>query len=148
MRIMMSLLTFLVLLFAQNFDAKDPRAIIEEVRIWRITQELDLTSDQATRLFPKLHEFRKVESDFRKQRVQLLSEMRNLLHRGASNQELQKVIEQYQAVHIKKIEQEVRSLKEMEKILTPVQQAKFLIFEDEFTREILDMIKHIKKMRR
>ncbi|UCG93387.1 MAG: Spy/CpxP family protein refolding chaperone [candidate division WOR-3 bacterium] len=148
MRIIMSLLTFLMLLFAQNFDAKDPRVIIEEVRIWRITQELDLTSEQATQLFPKLHEFRKVERDFRKQRMQLLSEMRILLHRGASNQEIRNVVEQYRAVHIKKIEQEVKSLKEMEKILTPVQQAKFLIFEDEFTREILDMIKHIKKMRR
>lgn len=148
MRIIMSLLTFLVLLFAQNFDAKDPRVIIEEVRIWRITQELDLTSEQATQLFPKLHEFRKVERDFRKQRMQLLSEMRILLHRGASNQEIRNVVEQYRAVHIKKIEQEVKSLKEVEKILTPVQQAKFLIFEDEFTREILDMIKHIKKMRR
>lgn len=148
MKIIISLLLFVVLVIAQNFDAKDPRVIIEEVRIYRLTQELDLTSEQATRLFPKLHELRKAERDVRKERIHLLSQLRNLLRGDASNQKIQEVIKQYQATHIKRLEQEVENLKEMEKILTPKQQAKFLIFEEEFRREIIDMIKLIRKMRR
>jgi len=139
------LLVLICLSFAQNFDAKDPRVIIEEVRIYRLTKELDLTSEQAIKFFPKLHELRKIEKSFQEERMDLLFELTNLLRNKASNQEILKVIKQYQTAHIKKIEQEVENLKEMEKILTPVQQAKYLIFEERFAREIREIIKEVKK---
>jgi Spy/CpxP family protein refolding chaperone len=135
-------------LFGQQFDEKDPRVIIEKVRIYQLTKELDLTSAQAEQFFPKLHELRKVEETLRERRMTLLSELRNLVHSEASNQDILETIKQYEAAHIKQIEQEVEHMKEIESILTPMQQAKFLIFEEDFMRDLLRMIKAVKEHRR
>jgi len=47
------LLGLAVLSFSQTFDENDPRAIIEKVKIYRLTKDLDLTTEQAILFFPK-----------------------------------------------------------------------------------------------
>lgn len=141
------LFCLIALSFAQTFDESDPRAIIEKVRIYRLTQELDLTTEEAMQFFPKLNEIQKIDKEFRKKKTAALHELRNLLENEASDQEILKVITQYRNDYHKKLEDQKKKLDEIRKILTPVQQAKYLIFQETFEREIREMIKAVKKHR-
>ncbi len=133
------------LCFSQEFDEKDPRVIIEKVKIWRITQELDLTTEQAEKFFPRLHEFSKIEREFHDERMHILTELAKLLEKNAAEEEITKVINRYDDVYRKKSENEIQKLEEMWQVLTPVQRAKYVIFEEKFIKEIRDMIREIKK---
>ncbi|UCC11697.1 MAG: hypothetical protein JSW02_10155 [candidate division WOR-3 bacterium] len=141
------LLMLAPLLIAQSADEQDPRAIIEKIRIWRLTQELDLSTEQTAMLFPKLNELRKIEKTYNEQKRRILVELKDLLDRKASDEELTEVLSRYQEMNRQKMEVQIAKMAEIKKILTPVQQARYLIFEDEFNREIREMIKEVKKLK-
>ncbi len=135
------------LLIAQNADEQDPRAVIEKIRIWRLKQELDLSTEQTAMLFPKLHELRKIEKTYSEQKRRILAELKDLLDRRASDEDLAPVLSRYEAMNRKKMEVQIEITAEIKRILTPVQHARYLIFEDEFNREIREMIKEVKKLK-
>lgn len=138
-------LGLVALCFAQEFDEKDPRVIIEKVKIWRITQELDLTTEQAEKFFPRLNELHKIEKEFHDKRMHVLAQLEDLLAKNAAEEEIMKVMNRYDDVYREKSENEIQKLEAMWQVLTPVQRAKYVIFEEEFIREIRDMIREIKK---
>lgn len=127
------------------FDEKDPRAIIEKVKIYRLTQVLDLTTEQAIVFFPKLNELQKSEKEFGEKKMKILNELRDLLKTQASEKEIIKTVSKFEDAQRKKFEDQLAKLKEIWEVLTPVQRAKFLIFQEDFNREIREMIKQIKK---
>lgn len=135
------------LLFAQQFDGQDPRAIIEKIRTWRLTQELDLSTEQTAVLFPKLNELRKIEKTYNEEKRQILVDLKDLVNRNASDAALTQVLSRYEAMNRQKMEMQIEKMKDIMTILTPVQQARYLIFEDEFNREIREMIREVKKLK-
>ncbi|MEO0190474.1 MAG: hypothetical protein ABIL70_07640 [candidate division WOR-3 bacterium] len=134
------------LLFAQDeFDEKDPREIIEKVRIYKLTEALDLTTEQATRFFPKLKEMRKSEQEFQKERIKLVKELKALIEANAQESEIIKILNRYSEIHKKRMIDHARELEGLKEVLTPLQQAKFLIFQEEFEREIRNLIREVRK---
>jgi len=139
------LLGVIAVCFSQEFDEKDPRLIIEKVKIWRITQELDLTTAQAEKFFPRLHELHKIEREFHDKRTHILAELESLLAKNAAEAEIIQTMNRYDDMYRKKSENEMEKLEEMWQVLTPIQRAKYVIFEEEFIKEIRNMIREIKK---
>ena len=135
------------LLFAQPSNEQDPRTIIEKIRIWRLTQELDLSTEQTAVLFPKLNELRKIERTFNEQKQQILARLKTLLDGNAPDDALTQILSRYETLNRQKIEMQIKILQQIRDILTPEQQARYLIFEDEFNREIREMINEVKKLR-
>jgi hypothetical protein len=120
-------------------DDRDPRVILENVRIYRMTKELDLSSEQAMEFFPRLKEFQ--------QKNRILNEMREEIKKGSSDQEILTLLNEFEKAHRDRLENQVKRMKEMFEILTAKQRAKFLIFQDDFNREIRELIKDVKQQR-
>ena len=139
------LLALITLFFAQPFDDQDPRAIIEKVKIYRLTQELDLTTEQAVVFFPKLNELQKIEREFGEGKMKIINELKRLVNDNASDEKILEEVSKYEKLHKDKMTKQMNKIKELWKILTPIQRAKFLIFQEEFNKEIREMIKKIKK---
>jgi Spy/CpxP family protein refolding chaperone len=137
-----------LLSFSQTLNESDPRAIIEKVRIYRLTQELDMTTEQAMQFFPKLNELQKIENEFHNKRTDFLHQLRRLIDSGATDQAISNIIAQYETAYNEKIELQKKKMTEIRKILTPVQQAKYLIFQETFEQEIREMIKAVKERRK
>lgn len=125
----------------------DPRAIIENVRIYRMTKELDLSSEQAIEFFPKLRELQKVELRFTEEKTRILDGLRERISRGSSDQEILALLDEFENAHRKRLEGLVARTKDMFEILTPMQRAKFLVFQDDFSREIRELIKRVKQQK-
>lgn len=132
--------------FAQNNEKHDPRVIIENVRIYRLTKELDLTTEQAIEFFPKLNELQKVDREFRSKQQQILGELRILVQDSAPDIEIIETLTRYEDVFKDRVERQVMKRQELRKMLTPNQQARYLIFQDEFEREIKRMIQEVKRL--
>ena len=132
--------------FAQNNEKHDPRVIIENVRIYRLTKELDLTTEQTIEFFPKLNELQKVDREFRSKQQQIMGELRILVQDSAPDIEIIETLTRYEDVFKDRVERQVMKRQELRKMLTPNQQARYLIFQDEFEREIKRMIQEVKRL--
>jgi len=128
-------------------DDRDPREIIENVRIYRMTKELDLSSEQAIEFFPKLKEFQQVEQQFSEEKNRVLNKLRENIAKGSSEQEILTLLGEFEKIHRRRLENLVVKMKEMFEILTPLQRAKYLIFQDDFNREIRELIKNAKQQK-
>ncbi len=131
----------------QENDPQDPRAIIEKVRIYRLTKELDLTTEQAVELFPKLSELQKIEREFRNQQLEIIEDLKKQVGGNAPDEDIIKSVTRYEGIFRKRLERQLGKMVEIRKMLTPSQQARYIIFQDEFEREIREMIKEVKKLR-
>ena len=136
----------LAISFAQDNETNDPRAIIEKVRIYRLTKELDLTTEQAIEFFPKLNELQKVDREFRNTQQKILGELRILVRDSAPDIEIIESLTKYEDALKNRVERQILKIKELRKMLTPNQQARYLIFQDEFEREIRRMIKEVRRL--
>jgi len=148
MKIFLFILTILVTIsFGQESEAQDPRTIIEKVRIYRLTRELDLTTEQVIGFFPKLNELQKIDKEFRTQQQEIIGDLRGLLDDNAPDKEIIKLLGRYEGIFRERLERQINKMREIRKMLTPSQQAKYIIFQDEFEHEIREMIREVKKLR-
>lgn len=148
MRRMLIILALFIICLAQPFNNDDPRAIIEKVKIYRLTQELDLTTEQAIEFFPKLNDLQKIEREFGKGKMEIIHKLKGLLKEHASDKKLLEEVGKFEELHKVKLAKQIKTMKEIWQILTPVQRAKFLVFREEFNKEIREMIRKIKKHRK
>ncbi len=122
----------------------DPAALIEELRVSRLTKELTLTAEQAAVFFPKLNELIRIEREFNAEKTALLNELKNLVKQESDDVRINEVLQRYEQANRRKFDAQIDKTEEMWTLLTVTQRARFLIFQDEFNREIREMIKRIK----
>jgi HSP90 family molecular chaperone len=146
-RVLIVLPFLLGILIAQENETDDPRVIIEKIRIYRLTRELDLTTEQAIKFFPKLNELQKIDKDFRARQEEILDNLKAMIHEDAEQKEIMKSLSRYETIFKEKVERQLSKMREIQELLTPVQQARYLIFQDEFEREIRRMIKEVRKLK-
>jgi len=126
---------------------KNPRAIIEKVRIYELTQRLNLTTEQAIKFFPKLNELRKNEESFQKQRMEVIRDLKDLVDKKATDVELNKVLKRFEDARREKWQKDSLLFQDFKALLTPLQQANLIVFEAEFERDIREMIRKIRENR-
>ena len=149
-----SLLSFTFILFAQLFPCpcpgSNPKPIetIENLKIWRLTEELDLSEEQSAKIFPKWKKLKELKEKRREEREKEIEKLSELLAKKAKDDEIKKqvaLIKEKDKKHreeCEKLEEEIFSL------LTPVQQAKYLLFHLNFEARIKGMIKKLKRWKR
>ncbi len=130
---------------AQPLQKREPKELIETIRIWRLTEELNLSEDQAAKLFPKLKKIREVKREFKRKRREILKAIEKELKRKKPREDvLKKEIEDLNREDKEFREKEERLKEEIFEVLTIEQQARFLLFQERFDREIREMIKRIR----
>jgi hypothetical protein len=147
MRVWIILMVIFGTMVAQENESSDPRAIIEKIRIYRLTEELDLTTEQAMEFFPRLRELQKIDAEFRDQQKVILDDLRALVGSAAQEKEIVESLNRFEVILKEKVERQLSKMKEIREMLTPSQQARYLIFQDDFEREIRQMIKEVRKLR-
>ncbi len=156
------LLFFLVLGFTVDSVAEPPegfdrpptkeqmekiRKRIETLRMWKLTKALDLDEDTAAQLFPLLNRYGKKRAEIERNLREDMIALRDALKDRREGQ-LRDILERLKKNHkaLQKINDEERT--ELKNVFTIEQQAKFVIFQQEFKREIRKIIAEIRKRRR
>lgn len=116
---------------------------MEAVRIWKLTEVLELTEDQVITFLPLVQIHERELKKVQKEIVVLAKETHVLLEKGdVSQKEVNKYIKMYMGKQneIHKIKNDfVKSLPEY---LTPAQQLRYLNFETQFRSGLREYMKH------
>jgi Spy/CpxP family protein refolding chaperone len=126
---------------------QNPKEMVETIRIYKITEELDLSEDQSVRFFPKLKEMRTAHEEYIASRRRLSEQLEGYLKDpNKFAKDIKSLVSELEAVETKLREKETRIKKEIGNILTPEQQAKYMLFQQRFNREMREMVGKAKDM--
>ncbi len=132
-------------LFAQRgpFDKtinKDRRDKMEQLRIWKMTEFLDLTTDQATEFFPLIRQHEKKILKFHNQQREIMQEINDKINNEnykPTEQEVNLIIDKIGNTERKILKERSIFLKSLNKVLTKEQQLRVIVFESRFKRHLM-----------
>jgi len=127
---------------------KPRREQIEMLRIWKMTEELDLSEQQAEKFFPKLRREDKENEKLVVKRGKIFRELHDKVKTGEMNaNELDKAIDNLTEIQINIIRKNAKFIRDMEGVLSIDQQAKLIIFRHRFRERMVDMIRDVQRNR-
>lgn len=118
-------------------DLTRVRKKVEALRAWQLTEELDLDEKTSSQLFPAMkradQERWKIEMSNRK----LVREMaRSLQDQNPDPDNINRILDELQANRRELVRSEENHIKQVRQILSPVDSARYLMFQIRFQREI------------
>jgi len=117
------------------------RKKIEAVRIWRLTEELKLDASSAAKLSAFLSSFDQQRREIMHDQKATMSELRRSLNASKPDEsKLKAAIEKLEKNRHALLESRDKEIAGLKNILSTEQQARFLIFQQEFRREMQNMI--------
>ncbi len=119
---------------------------IEMIRMWKMMETLDLSREQSEKLFPVLDEYSDRRRDLFEERMHTMKELRNTL-KGENPDEaaVQDLVNKFEKVH-RSLEEIRREENEAVKdIVTPLQYARYILFQESFERELRGIIRDVRE---
>ena len=118
----------------------DRRERMETLRIWKMTEFLDLSTEQSTQFFLKLKEFKESIRDDRDKQRKIMIEIHKLVN-DEDYKSSQADVKKY-AKKLSELEKNIITKKEafvsdIGDVLTADQQMKYLIFENKFRNRLM-----------
>ena len=136
---------FLTGLIAQNYDwgeRKNGRGRgkgkMENMIIWRLTEDLDLTIDQSEKFFPRFREHRKNLEELGKQEREIVGTIDG---KKISKNDVKEMIEDISKLRQKRIELESKFVLSLDDILEPDQMIRLGIFKQKMMTEMRNEIR-------
>lgn len=124
------------------------RRNVSTLMLMRMTQALNLTEEQTAKIFPEVNRIEKEKMELFRQIIDQIKDLKEILKEEApSADNLEKKVEE-----IKKLRASLQSIdKELETFvenqLTPVQKAKFIIFSQDFYRDLREKLDRARVLR-
>ena len=117
--------------------------------IWKMTEELELTENQAEKFFPKFRAHQDAVDKLRKEQRMSLKSIHESLKDGkdVSDKDLADAIKAFEKIETSKISTRVDFIESLEGVLTTSQRAKLMLAPDKMRREAKENIKKHKKSR-
>jgi uncharacterized membrane protein len=129
--------------------AREGRRLIETIRIWKMTEALNLSEEQAARLFPKLSQLEATRREFRQRQHVLRGELAELLRQQPLREaEIKKKLEDLERAEVDFRGRERAMKAELESILSLEQQARLALFVEQFEAELRRTIHDLRLRRR
>ena len=122
---------------------------MESMMVWRLTEDLELSPEQAEKFFPRFRKHREEMDDIRKQERAIGDEVADNIHQETdmSKDDVKKHIEKVSELRKKRIELETEYLLGMDDVLTPRQLARLGVFKERMMQDMRGELKERKGKR-
>jgi Spy/CpxP family protein refolding chaperone len=147
----MILTTSILIFFAGSLLAQPPmdkekiRERIETLRLWKMIEFLDLSPEQSDEFLPLFHKFQKARRESEMTRGELFKDLKDEVDSEEPDEKKITLILSKLEKNKEEIEREKESfLENSRKVLTPIQEAKFILFEHIFEMELKKTIKNLR----
>ena len=131
---------FLTGAVAQNYDWDNEKSRgrrssekMENMIVWRLTDDLDLTTDQAEKFFPRFRDHRKILEEVGKQEREMIA---NIDREKLNKKDVKNTIEEISKLRQKRIELESEFVLGLDDILAPDQMIRLGIFKQRMMMEM------------
>jgi len=110
--------------------------------IWqqKLTERLNLTEEEKAKVFPLLQQYHERQRALRQENRQLVRELEGMIKANASEKELKRTIRDLEENEHKLQEMKEEGFHELAKILPIEKQARYIVFQAEFRREMHRLI--------
>jgi Spy/CpxP family protein refolding chaperone len=133
----------------ENQNRKRIRENINTLRLLRMTQVLDLTEEQAAKIFPALNRIEKEKRGIHREIGQKMKELRLILAKEKTEeQEIESLIGDLKRLRNALKSQDEKLEKIMEENLTLVQRAKYFVFSVDFYRGLREKIDEARRLKK
>jgi Spy/CpxP family protein refolding chaperone len=112
------------------------RKKIEVIWQQKLTEKLNLTEEEKAKVFPLLREYEEQRRALRQENRQLVRELEGMIKANASEKELKRIIHDLEENEHKLLEVREEGFRELAKILPIEKQARYIVFQTEFRREM------------
>ncbi|HPO15802.1 MAG TPA: hypothetical protein PLI09_20335 [Candidatus Hydrogenedentes bacterium] len=130
----------------KSMDA-DTRALLEEVMIARMSQELALDDEQTVLMVRRFSQFRDQLREMRKQRAEMAKELKALIKQNKEDASIEEKLNALTTIDEKIIQARVEAFNNAAADLTPWQRAKLYLFISEFENEIRGIMQKAREQR-
>jgi len=146
---LLCLLVVPVQLLAQPGPPQDSRQFerIEQWKKVRLIEILEMKEDQSVRFFSRMSEHDRQRRELMHARGEALDKLERLVRNRAGSAELEKVIPEVLDLDSRIREEQRNFFSGLGDILTVVQQAKFLLFERQFEKELREAMREVQRRR-
>ena len=132
---------FLTGAIAQSYDWDDEKKIrgrrspekMENMIVWRLTDDLDLKTDQAEKFFPRFRDHRKSLEEIGKQEREMI---RNIDRENLNKKDVKNTIEEISKLRQKRIELESEFVLSLDDVLAPDQMIRLGVFKQRMMMEM------------
>lgn len=137
------------LAYPQPLPKERVREQIETIRMWKLTEALNLSQEQSMRFFPLFNQWERERHQLDLERNRLLDELKLVLKRERPKEkEIRTLLERLEENRVRRGEGQKDFWLQASKILTLRQRAEYLIFQRDFERRIREIIKGIRERQR
>ena len=120
--------------------------MVDAYVIANIQESLDLDDGQYTRVIPLVSRLQKARREFLLERAQALHRMRHLLSSGtATEREVEEALKAYNALENEGPQRIRAQLSALDAALTPLQQAKYRVFELEVEQRMRELMRRSRR---
>ena len=118
----------------------------ESMVIWRLTEDLDLSSEQAEKFFPRFREHREQLDEIGKDERKSLMDVRFKIRdqEELSKSEMERTIKKVSALRKDRVDLETEFILGMDDILTPNQMVKLSVFKQRLMKEMQNEMRNRK----
>ena len=147
------LFSFLTMGIAKSYDWNDEKKMrgrrsperMENMIVWRLTDELDLSTDQAEKFFPRFREHRKSLEKIGKQEREMIS---NIDREEPNKKDVKKMIDEISKLRQNRIELEAKFVLSLDDVLAPDQMIRLGIFKQRMMIEMSEEIRNGKEKKK
>jgi len=120
---------------------EEVRKKIEALKIWKMTEALKLDADTSARLSAVINPLDRQRMDIAREQMMTMRELKSLLQSQKPDQaKLKAAIDKLEKNHIAMQETRNKEFSAVKGILTTEQQARYIVFQQDFRREMRGMI--------
>lgn len=119
------------------------REKLEALRIWRLTEELNLTEEQSAEFFPRLRRLRLLREERQEKRRALINRLEEGLKSRATAPQLRAMLDSLEAMEEDFRRSETALRRELSRVLTVEQQVRLLLFQEHFERQTRQIIRQL-----
>jgi len=129
---------------------KEVKQLVENMYIWKLTEALDLSEKQATKIFPRLNKARKEKRELAKEADELMRKLKDTLKEETAKETetiLKETVDKLKDLRRAVKEKEEEEIKILEENLSVEQQAKLILFQRTFRKKIGHMVNRAREFR-
>lgn len=132
-----------------NQDRERVRDRIELMKMWKLTEVLDLDQETASKLFPVMHEFDLKQQELRIKRGETIKRMKEALDKRTSDASvLHPLIEEFKKNERDMLDLRMQLIDSLSKILSDEQIVKMIALIPRFERDVKALLGEARAMRK
>ena len=116
--------------------------MLETVTLWKLVDGLKLSEEQLVKFLPKYREGKDLKEEYQEKRMKVVEELKDLLQaKKVSARKIEAKLTQLEKMEDEQRQKSKDLQKELKSILTPEQQARFILLQKQIGREMMQQLR-------